>query len=745
MRPISSALLLLLLSPLSAGAQHTERSGSPLPAHDPESYRLPALRVPAGPEVDGMLDEPAWGRAGSVSGFIQREPADGAPASEDTEVRALFTETTLYLGIRCLDARPDELRARQMRRDGELEGDDRVEVILDTFEDGRNGYVFATTPLGVQWDAQVSDEGTRVNRAWDGVWYVRTRRQPWGWSAEIAIPFATLRFPAGGGERWGLNIQRVIRRKNEDTFWTPVRRGMAAAEGADGKYRLAYAGHLTGLQGLRPGSRVEIKPWVMAGRSDPPGQGGGSGLEDGGLDVRFTPTHNLTADLTLNTDFAQVEADQERINLDRFPLYFPEKREFFLEGRDLFSFGVTEHNAEPPFLLFYSRRIGLAETPVGDRVEVPIRGGLRLTGKTGRWSVGALGVRSGSRGMERTGGGSWRATAASQGVVRLSRDVLDRSRVGLIAAAADHGLDGRAYSAGGVDAQFSLFRNTRITGFAAASRRGDDAPALAGAFDYRWDTDRYGVEVANLFVHERWGDDLGFVQRPGTLRNKAALTWSPRPDLSGVRQLVFYADTVYWTRTDGRLQTREINPGGMVLLESGASVVFGVADHYESLQAPLVLGEVSFESGIHSYTDAFLQAATDPSRPTGGVLTAAGGSFFSGRRASLLADLWWRPDPRWTADLILELNRVEQEARSFRGGVAATRLTWTPTVDLAVKLFTQFNSETDRGSFNLLLSWRYRPRSSLYLVWDGGWATGPAVPADRGRALLLKLTCLMAR
>ncbi|MFO7768636.1 MAG: DUF5916 domain-containing protein [bacterium] len=631
--PLAALLLFTSLVPPPAGAGAAVPQASRMPDHAPETYRLAASRVREAPEVDGYLEEGVWGRAGGVSGFVQREPEDGAPATEDTEVRALLTETALYLGLRCLDTRPDELRARQMRRDGDLSGDDRVEIILDTFEDGRNAYVFATTPLGVQWDAQVTDEGTRVNTAWDGTWYVAARRTSWGWSAELAIPFSTLRFPAGGGGRWGLNIQRVIRRKNEDTFWTPVPRGMEAAQGADGKYRLAHAGHLTGLEGIRPGSRLEFKPWGMAGRSRSAGGGVARGLEDAGLDVRFTPAHSLTADLTLNTDFAQVEADQEQINLDRFPLYFPEKREFFLEGRDLFTFGVSEHNAEPPFLLFYSRRVGLAQTPEGDRVEVPIRGGLKVTGRSGPWAVGALGVRSGAVEAE-TGSGSWRSPPVSQGVLRVSRDVLESSRVGLIAAAADHGLDGRAYSAGGVDAQFSLFRNTRITGFAAASRRGEGGPAFAGALDYRWNTDLWGVELANLFVHEAWGDDLGFVQRPGTLRNKAALTWSPRPDLPGVRQLVFFADTFYWTRTDGRLQSREFNPGGMVLLENGGSVVFGAADHFESLQAPLVLGEVAFDPGTHTYTDAFLQAASDPSGSAGGVITAAGGRFFSGRRVS---------------------------------------------------------------------------------------------------------------
>ncbi len=732
MRPVQTSIFLFCLLPATAGAQ----------GPDPEDYRLQALRVEEAPLLDGDLEDEAWRRAAGVSGFVQREPEEGAPATEDTEVKALFTDTVLYLSLRCLDSRPDQIRARQMRRDGDLGGDDRIEIILDTFEDGRNAYVFATTPLGVQWDAQVAEEGTRVNLAWDGTWQVAVRRQAWGWSAELSIPFATLRFPAGGGGRWGLNVQRVIRRKNEDTFWTPVLRGMAAAQGADGKYRLSLAGHLVGLEGVRPGSRLEVKPWGAVGRHEPAGSGEARGLEDGGLDLRLAPAHNLTADITFNTDFAQVEADQERINLDRFPLYFPEKREFFLEGRDLFSFGVSEHNTEPPFLLFHTRRVGLARTPDGGLVEVPIRGGLKLTGKEGPWSLGALGVRTG--GTEAvTGSGTWRRPAATQGVVRLSRDVLGSSRVGLMAAAADHGLDGRAYAAGGVDAQFSLFRNTRLTGFAAASRRGEDEPVFAGALDYRWNTDRYGVEVANLYVDRRWGDDLGFVPRPGTIRNKVALTYSPRPDLPGVRQLVFFADAFFWSWTGGGLQSRELNPGGMVLLEDGGSVIFGVVDHYEDLPAALDLGEVSFEAGDYVYTDAFLQVASDPSRLTGGMVTVSGGPFFSGRRRSLLADLWWRPDPRWNAELILELNRVEEGEAAFRGSVVGGRLTWTPTVDLAARLFTQFNSERDRGAFNLLLSWRYRPRSHLYLVWDGGGVPGALPAAGRQRTLLLKATYLL--
>jgi hypothetical protein len=742
-------------------------------SREPQAPVARAVRVAVAPTVNGLLNEEVWRQATPIGPFTQTEPEVGVPASEHTEVRIVYTPAALYFAFRCEDARAGELRPKQMRWDGDLEGDDRIEIILDTFGDRRSAYSFAFTPTGAQRDAQVREEGAGINLAWDGVWYVATRIGAGEWTAEVAIPFSTLRFHSAEVQVWGFNIERVLRRRNEYAYWAPQERGLGSTE-AEGKYRLAYAGILTGLSGIRPGSRLELKPFGLASQAGVR-QNGNAGNWHGtcetGLDARFAFGSGYSLDATLNTDFAQVEADQEQIQIDRFPLFYPEKREFFIENHDLFSFGLGEYNAPPPFQLFYSRRIGLATAPDGVNFELPIAGGLRLTGKNGPWSVGALAVRTGRAdhllpwsyfeygeppGYDET----YHLPTASMGVVRVSRDILTRSRIGLLVAGRDwtsletwHPLPER-YLTGGVDASFSLFRNTQITTFLAGSRRGDGKTAPAASLNYSWNTDLWGVNLINLYVDKNWADDLGFVRRTGTLRNTAEFSWSPRPRLPGIRQTVFFADTDFYTRPDGRLESRSISPGVSARLSSGGAVVLGLENRYEFLETEFVLGEVHFPAGWYTWSDAFFFVSTNASRAFGTELTLAGGPYYSGNRRTAFGTLWWQPDPRWRAEVNVFWNRIRAAApttppepadiRRYQGRVLATRLTWTPSVTTLLKLFTQVNTVTDVGNVNLLLAWRYRPRSWLYLVWNDGLERDGFSGKWRstGRILMLKLTYL---
>ncbi|HSD29562.1 MAG TPA: DUF5916 domain-containing protein, partial [Vicinamibacteria bacterium] len=393
-----------------------------------------ALASPAGGPVtlDGRLDEVAWSAATPIGALVQTEPDEGASPTEATEVRVLRDDETLYFGIRCFDRTPSGIAATRMGRDGELEGDDHVMVVLETFGDRRNGFFFAVNPRGARAEGQIANNSEQLNFDWDGIWDAAARVDDAGWAAELAIPFKTLRF-RNEVAAWGLNVQRYVARRQETDRWTAARRDVWISN-------LSEAGRLEGLQGARQGKGLDVRPYLSAGEED------GGGEVKGGGDVFKNLTPNLTASLTINTDFAETEADDRQVNLTRFPLFYPEKRSFFLEGAGIYevaSLGSTSSDLLP----FYSRRIGLYQ---GE--EVPILAGLKLSGRVERWNVGLLDVETGR--VDDLGLDRQNLLAA-----RVSRNLFRQSFVGaLVTHGNPSGAGGNTLA--GIDARFatSTFR-----------------------------------------------------------------------------------------------------------------------------------------------------------------------------------------------------------------------------------------------------------------------------------------------
>src|SRR5438876_2540947 len=361
-----------------------------------QTRRLEAVRAAGDITLDGILEEPAWTQAAIASHFIQNDPHEGQPATYDTEVRVLYDDRALYFGVFARDNEPNRIIVSDLKKDFDTTSSDGFRIILDTFRDERNGYQFATNPAGAKWDAQMTNEGRENNVNWDGIWEVATRIVATGWYAEIRIPFRTLRFNAGDGEVWGVNFERKIRRLYEDSYWAPIPRIYDIQ-------RVSLAGTLEGMRGLRPGKDLRVKPYALSSSNTVPGRTVGD--FNAGLDVKYGVTSSLTADFTLNTDFSQVEADEQQINLSRFSLFFPEKRDFFLENSGIFGFGggggfssggpaAGRQNGSQDTRLFFSRRVGLSDN--GDAI--PILGGARLTGRQGRYSVGALNIQQREQG-----------------------------------------------------------------------------------------------------------------------------------------------------------------------------------------------------------------------------------------------------------------------------------------------------------------------------------------------------------
>ena len=388
---LTACVCLLTGFPALTGAQSLLSPGGDPPVRHSADGRLEVSATPAGSPVvvDGSLDDAIWSQALPVGSFVQAEPDEGRPASRPTTVRIAFDGAYLYVGAYCYDD-PEALVVTEIRKDFGRESQDGFEVILDTFGDRRNGYLFATNPAGARADEQVTNEGRDINASWDAPWTVRTRRVPDGWTVEMAIPLRSLRAREDGGA-WGINFSRRIRRNNEVTYWAPVPRSYTLA-------RLSLAGNLAGLERLARGRDLRVTPYVAGETVRETGGPSFDQRGDAGVDVKYGLTKGLTLDVTVNPDFAQSEADVQQVNLTQFSQFFPEKRDFFLENSGTFYLGDTPRNRrialapnqDEDLLLFFSRRMGLSSE--GRRIGID--GGVRLTGQEGRFQIGALALRT---------------------------------------------------------------------------------------------------------------------------------------------------------------------------------------------------------------------------------------------------------------------------------------------------------------------------------------------------------------
>ncbi len=430
--------------------------------------RLPAKRADGPITLDGRLDEASWAGAPLADKFVQNDPREGEPATYDTEVRMLYDDRALYIGVFARDPEPGAIIVNELRKDFNTGTADGFQVVIDTFHDERNGYQFAINPGGAKWDSQMSNEGRDQNQNWDGIWDVGTRIGEDGWYAEIEIPFKTLKFGPDELQNWGVNFQRRLRRRNENSYWAPLRRIHQLS-------RVSMAGTYEGLQGLTPGANIRIKPYALANMN----KLADVRLDkdyDAGFDVKYGVTSGLTWDFTVNTDFSQVEADEQQVNLTRFNLFFPEKRDFFLENSGVFQFGSGNtggggggggggrQNASQDMIFFFSRQIGLS--PAGDAI--PLLAGTRLTGRVGDWSVGALNIQQREQGL---------SPSTNFTSLRARRDILANSDLGVMFLNKDP--NGRDYNrAFGADANFRFFRD--LTFNVAGAKQRDAELAAAG-------------------------------------------------------------------------------------------------------------------------------------------------------------------------------------------------------------------------------------------------------------------------
>ena len=535
-----------------------------------------AVRLTAPLRVDGRLDEAIYGALPPIGDFIQQEPLEGPPATEKTEVWLLFDDEALYVSFRLWESRPDNLVANEMRRDSNnIFQNDHVAFLIDPFYDRRNGIEFAINPLGGRWDGQISNESA-FSADWNPIWDVKVGRFDGGWTVETAIPFKSLRYRPGRAQIWGFNARRTNRTKNETSFLTRIPRAM----GQTGLFRASLAATMVGLEVPQGSRNIEVKPYAVSSvqtdqttvprvRNDP--------SADIGVDVRYGLTQNLSADFTYNTDFAQVEADEQQVNLTRFSLFFPEKREFFLENQGVFGFGGQGANAsgDTP-VMFYSRRIGFDQG-----LAIPIEAGGRMTGRAGRYSMGMLNITSNDDrqvGLGRT----------NFSVARLRRDILRRSSIGVLATSRSQvpGAPG-SNQMYGADGTFAFFNNLTLNTYWARTQTpgvSTEDTSYRAVMDYAGD--RYGVAVEHLAVGDNFLPEIGFVRRDDIRKSLARFRFSPRPGGGGrVRRYNWNSSGTYIENWAGRVDTRSLQSEFSIEFQSSDAIHIGGMSTYSTCRS----------------------------------------------------------------------------------------------------------------------------------------------------------------
>jgi hypothetical protein len=677
--------------------------------------------------LDGVLDEAAWQRATPTGGFVQQEPREGQPATEPTEVRILFDRDNLYIGVILHDSDPGGIIGNQRQRNAGLGSDDRFMWILDTFLDGRSGYFFEINPAGLMGDGLLRGVGG-VNKSWDGIWEARVARGEYGWSAEIRIPFRTLNFDPAN-DRWGINFQRTVRRKSEETLWSGHRRNQ-------GLQRPIHAGRLVGLTGISQGIGLEAKPYVVATRAAVPQRGlPGATQADVGVDIGYSITPGLRASLTVNTDFAEAEVDQRRVNLTRFPLVFPERRDFFLEGSAVFAF-ATSSGPSP----YFSRRIGLL-----DGAPVPLRAGARLTGQAGRYELGFLQVRTGSSRLDVPDGGvALMSPAEDFTVARVRRNIFEQSVIGAIYTrrASVGEADGVPTPEGhtvGVDLDLytSRFRGNRNLQFEAflvwhSDPFGNTATTFgdrtARGIRLNYPNDAWRMHVSAREFGEAYAPPVGFVARRGFRRVQPTVNFAPRPDRwARLRQLDFGWHLEYLTDLGGRLQN--FNNTWTLLgmrFTSGDQFEIKAGRGFERLDQPFRIyrapgddrdRDVIVPAGDYVAYGWEVSARSASRRTLSANATLQGGQFWSGHRLQLRAGLDVQPLPGMNAGTSYERNDVTLAEGAFTTNLVRVSAGWHMSPWISLTASVQYDDVSRVvGTFSRF-RWIVRPGSDIYIVY----------------------------
>jgi hypothetical protein len=704
-----------------------------------------AVRLTTPLRIDGRLDEAAYGSVEPISDFIQMEPSGGDVATEKTETWLFFDRDNVYVAMRAWESRPDRMIANEMRRDNFniIQGNDHFGFSFDTFYDRRNAAQFTVNPLGGRTDGQSTNE-RQYNGDWNPIWDVAVGRFEGGWTMEAAVPFKSLRYAPGHAQVWGFNARRQNKWKNEISYVARIPPAMGLGRGS---FAASLFPTLVGIEAPAGAKNLEIKPYAIGDLTTDLAASPRISNDVGeavGVDVKYGIGQSFTADFTVNTDFAQVEADEQQVNLTRFSLFFPEKREFFLENQGTFTFGgaggmMAGQVTDTP-LLFYSRRIGLTQLQGVGR-EVPISAGARLTGRSGRYSIGLIDI--GTRDEP-----SARAVATNFAVVRIKRDILRRSSVGAIltsrSTAQNLAGSNEAY---GVDGNFTFYQNLSFNAYWAKTRSDSatrDDTSFRAQMDYAGD--RYGVQLERLDVGDNFNPEVGFVRRDNMRRHYAQLRFSPRPtSIPSVRKFSGIGTLTYIENGAGWLETRTTDGEFAIELQNSDRFSVGLLDSYEFLQRPFPIAPgVVIPTGGYDFTQGRIVYNFGQQRPVSGNLSVEHGTFYDGHITTFgFTRTHVNPAPRFSIEPTISINWVDLPYGAFTTKLIGSRVTYTMTPLMFTSALIQYNSSTNRVSSNLRLRWEYQPGSELFVVYNEERDTfAPNSPDLQNRALIVKINRL---
>jgi hypothetical protein len=686
-----------------------------------------AARVERAPKLDGTLDDPLWSKAEPTSDFRQREPYETQPATERTEVRVIYTNHEVYFGIACYDSDPRGIVATELRRDLSQALDDYFEILIDSTHDRRNAYVFQINPLGTQVDGLITEErrseSVDFDPGWDGVWTSNARITDEGWTATIGIPFSTLNFTQSQDVVWGLNFKRFIRRKNEEDLWSAYHRVF-------GITKVSEAGELHGIDEIGSGRLFIIKPYILGGFDSIAGSGARA-LHTGGVDVKYGLRSNLVANLTVNTDFADTDVDQQLFNLTPYKLFFPEKRQFFLENAGVFDFSTGFND-----LLFFSRQIGI--DPNSGQV-VPIDAGGKITGTLGGVQVGILDVKTREEDHP----------SANYAVVRVKQSLFGNSYVGLMGIDKESSSPSDPYNrTGGVDTRLVFFKNLVLHGYAAATTSpGVHSGNTDFGGDVSYNTSWMEFDARHNKIGPNYNPEVGFVERIDAKQDWVDLTLKPRPKIPGVRELNFEGFFYNAPDTHGVLQTQEWQATFRANFNNGAYTDDDLYDVFiQRITEPFnIYKNIFIPPGVYHFARHQITYGSPQDRRFTFNLFERFGTYYTGHlnEASVRAN--YRPVPRFSISANSVWDRFTLPQGNFSVVLAGLQANYSFSRKLTTSAYVQLNtSYTQAVSANIRLRYNYRPDSDLYVVYNVGTqfasltATNPA--QIREQRLSVKLT-----
>lgn len=706
MRKVQAAAILLMMSIIYTPEVTAQADDPSLPAN--AGFTITAEFAEAAPYIDGNLDDKVWQNITPITTFTQLWPEDGAPATEDTEVRIAYDRNNLYFAFRFYDRNPELIRAKNLERGGRNNRDDHAYIGIDTYNDGRNAYLFEMNALGTQDDALVTDENiTYESFSWDAVFLSETVIDEKGWTLEVAIPFRQLRFPEGEELEFGLMLSRMINRKNERVMWPPIGMEFGGSFGA-----LAAAsqyGTLKGIKNINRGNNIEIKPYVITGAQEirPDLQNEATEIDythDIGGDMKWGITSNLTLDMTVNTDFAQVEADNVQLNLSRFSLFFREKREFFLERAGLFDHGNYQSTQT-----FFSRRLGLTNQ---------ILAGARMTGQVGRFSIGALNIETGDNMKEVFGDKSTNNT-----VVRLRTTVFPRATIGGILTNVE---SPTGYNrALGLDTKYRFFGSSEFNAwYTHVSDDLDINNDAAGHASLQLQDDTYSGGLSYTNVGKNYNPALGFVRRRDKVQYSGNLGYKPIVNLEGIpalRRVNLGSRYDYIEGQDGIKQTTEFTSYAEAEFRSRQSIRLTGRQTYERLFNPFsIRPNAIIPSGEYTFSSLAIRGVSDESKRLFGTLEASVGEFFNGNRTDLGGSIGFRQSKHLHLEGRLSHSEIDLPIANgrFNATTVSTSILGAVSRKLFAKALIQYDNFSRDIQANIRIDWIHTPGSDLFLVFN---------------------------